>query len=122
MDAEKHVVAVPRDKIQRIKALIRVMQVRYRNGDWVKIRDLRRILGHVISISLAVPAVRLWTRALYRDLNVAEDRRLSTLYLGPRAGGELMYLPELLEDLMQASQAGEYMEERLQHTERSRCT
>jgi len=58
-------VTVPSEKIARVKVLLAVMRQRAEDGKLISIQDLRMMTGRLLSFSLAIPAVRVWTRDLY---------------------------------------------------------
>ena len=64
IDSVKYEFRVPQPKVDRARAL-KVMLERAYRGERLQSQDVRRLTGQVLSFSLAIPCVRVWTRSLY---------------------------------------------------------
>lgn len=69
IDAREYAFIVPPEKIEKIKSLITDINRCVQNKLKVSARDIARVCGHLLSIRLAVPPARIFTRALYEVLN-----------------------------------------------------
>ena len=92
IDAEKFEVQVPEERRLRVRALLQVMKTRADADLPVTLADLRSVTGHVLSLSLAIPSVRVWSRALYRDIAMTERVKCPTVRLDPESVAELSRL------------------------------
>jgi hypothetical protein len=72
------------------------MKERALKGEAISVQDVRVLTGRFMSMQLAIPAVRVWTRALYRD--IAESKAEQTV-LSKESGEELAFWEANLERL-----------------------
>jgi hypothetical protein len=73
IDSDNYEYRVPGPKLDRARALLRVMLDRAMAGKHVDSADIRKLTGQTLSFSLAMPAVRVWTRSLYSVLPEVGD-------------------------------------------------
>jgi hypothetical protein len=95
-DTEKFEYRVPEDKLKRAAYVISVMRERADRGAFVSLEDVRAITGRLMSFRLAVEPVRVWTRALYREIARAEQRHFKWVKMNPDACEELRFWEEQL--------------------------
>ena len=84
-DAEHFEVRVPTEKIGRVKIALALLAARASEGQPVLVNDLRMVTGRLLSMQLAIPAVRVWTRALYAAIARAQHE----IVLGSEQAEEL---------------------------------
>lgn len=60
---------IPVDRLEKIKAVIADVLRSAEKGSKVEARSVARLCGHLISVRLAVSPARIFTRALYADIN-----------------------------------------------------
>ena len=89
---------VPEAKRTAILDLLRDHRLAASAGAIVSARAMQRTLGKVISVTLAVPSVRVWCRSLYRQVHdaVGNRRQNSYMTLSPESILELGMLATLL--------------------------
>ena len=97
IDSLKMEFQVPMDKILRCKALLSTIHELASQGRPVRTIDLQRLTGHTISNILAIPALRVWTRALYREIAIAAEHGHSLVVLNPDSRMELLEIARLLD-------------------------
>jgi hypothetical protein len=68
IDSDNYEYRVPGPKLDRARALLRLMLERALAGRHVDSADIRKLTGLTLSFVLAIPAVRVWTRSLYSIL------------------------------------------------------
>jgi hypothetical protein len=73
IDSDNYQFLVPGPKLQRARAMLRVMLERALQGRYIDSADIRKLTGQALSFSLAIPAVRVWTRSLYSILPLEGD-------------------------------------------------
>lgn len=93
---------VPEDKVARLTSLLRQMQANNVKGIPIPLQSVQRATGCAISMSLAIPDVRVWTRALYALQNRMEEALTLTCSLSVEAVEDLRWLEWLLANKNQA--------------------
>ena len=63
----------------------------------VSVLDLQRLTGHTISNILAIPALRVWTRALYREIAITLEQNCTRVVLNTNSRDELTEIIRLLD-------------------------
>jgi ribonuclease HI len=96
VDSHRFEVKVPTEKIQRVKVLLALMRARTEADQVVSLQDLRMLTGRIISFSLAMPAVHVWTREMYRAIAATSG---SVALLTNEAKEELSFWLENIERL-----------------------
>jgi hypothetical protein len=69
IDSREYSFIVPPDKLRKIQTLITTLLNRVEHNQKVSVRDVARVCGHLLSIRLAVPPARIYTRSLYSIIN-----------------------------------------------------
>jgi hypothetical protein len=68
IDSQAYQFIVPEAKIDRCKALILLLRQLAAQDKKIEVRDLQRLTGSCASMFLAIPCLRILTRALYGDI------------------------------------------------------
>lgn len=93
-DSEKFEYRVPEDKIRRAAAVVNMLRQKAEANEPVSVNHLRSLTGFIISMQLAMPPARVWTRALYAEQAAA--RHVSLIRLGDGAKQELQFWDECM--------------------------
>ena len=93
LDAETYKVYVPEGKVERVQKVLRTMMECASEHRPVTVRDIQILTGRVISMSLAIPEVRVWTRELYRSITGSQNQ---LVILGKKQQDELRRLAEIV--------------------------
>ena len=72
VDSERMEFVVPDDKIKDAKGLVRAMRMSADRKEWIKVLGMQTLTGKLMSMELAIPGVRVWTRAMYRGIARAQ--------------------------------------------------
>src|SRR6185312_4388575 len=96
IDSRQFSFSVPPDRLQKIRSLIAQVCKRVQAKQKVSAHDIARVCGHLLSIRLAVPPARIYTRALYEALNSANSWS-AALNLSPQAINELQFWQESID-------------------------
>jgi hypothetical protein len=96
VDAERYEIRASPESLARAKALIGVLREKAEAGQPLLVRDLRVLTGKVICLSLANPALRVWTRELYAVIGAAPVQ-MFVRQLPVEALEELKALPGILD-------------------------
>ena len=86
---------VPKEKREATLALLNEHDLAAQVGD-VEVKPLQRLMGQVISMTLAIPGVKVWCRELFSQITRATDRKLRRLVLSTKSVEELKELILLL--------------------------
>ena len=87
---------VPKDKVERCIALINTLRGCAAEHRPVRVKDLQRLTGLTTSNILAIPSLRVWTRALYREVALATDRYAAWVVMDTDSTDELAEIAHLL--------------------------
>ena len=98
VDATMHEFRAPRDKIERARVTIEMVMSKALGREPVQVQDLRRLTGQVISMTLAMPLVRCWTRSLYKEIAKADWAGATLVVLDQDALDELSFLPVIMDN------------------------
>lgn len=93
-DAERYEYRVPEDKIKRVAALVSMLKAKTDAGEPIEVKHLRSLTGYIVSMHLALPPARVWTRALYREQQ--QPRYIKVLRVSTEAREELAFWREHL--------------------------
>jgi hypothetical protein len=113
INSERFDMQIPKERIDRAMLLINLMLGRANEGKPVTKRDVQILTGHALSMNLAIPCVRAWTRSLYRAAETANPKfRQRMHHAGPTPKyfpfvggtmkdslGEVVLPPEAVEEL-----------------------
>ena len=86
---------VPKDRRETTLALLNEHALTARTGK-VEVKPLQRLMGRVISMTLAIPGVKVWCRELFSQITRATDHHAVWMVLSQRALEELKELSLLL--------------------------
>ena len=86
---------VPKEKREATLTLLNEHRLAARAGE-VEVKPLQRLMGQVISMTLAIPSVKVWCRELFSQVSRATDQHTLRMVLSEKALEELMELSVLL--------------------------
>jgi hypothetical protein len=86
---------VPKEKREAAMTLLSEHALAARAGS-VEVKAIQRLMGQVISMTLAVPGVKVWCRELFSQISRATDLKTPCVTLTPKAMEELKELILLL--------------------------
>ena len=86
---------VPQEKRETTLALLHEHRLTAQSGK-VEVKPLQRLMGRVISMTLAIPGVKVWCRELFSQISRATDQHTLWMVLSQKAREELIELTLLL--------------------------
>jgi hypothetical protein len=89
IDLLRMLFTVEEDKLRRIMALVVELRSQIQNQEAVSVLLMQRVCGCLMSVQLAVPHVRVWTRSLYYE--IAKAGRAKEAWPGMHALVEVDY-------------------------------
>jgi hypothetical protein len=89
IDSQAYQFQVPAEKVARGKALVLLLRDLASVGKEVKVKDLQILTGFCASMFLAIPCLRVYTRAMYASIAWALDAGTRQTVLGVAAISEL---------------------------------